>query len=97
MYTCTMTADDWDLYCGIDGTEEVAAILSKALTEEVNKVFDLGKNVKLDHYYYAEQIRDKMYELMEKYAEFGAGDTEPECALVEELEKVFKLKRTLTR
>ena len=40
--------------------------------------------------YYCERC-DEMYEIMRRHSDAGACDTEPECALVDELEKVFGL------
>lgn len=103
-YTCTLDANGWQLY-SYDGYEHQrrakrrAASLSKRLTKLVAKAkAKLIANPLLSERKLGEQVRDEMYKLMSKYADDGARDTEPECVLVEELERAFGLDRwTLER
>jgi hypothetical protein len=96
-YTCTMDADAWGLY-SFDGYEHLRRAkrrglsLSKRLTRLVVAAkAKLTKSPMLSEQKLAEKIRDTMYVLMNKYADDGARDTEPEGALVCELERAFEL------
>jgi len=91
-YTCTLTADGWQLYA-MKGAKAVAADLSGTLTVRVREAkAQLAKEPCLSKRKLAKQIRDKMYETMSRVYKFGARDTEPECVLVSELETAFGLK-----
>jgi hypothetical protein len=96
-FTCTMDADGWALY-SFDGYENLrrskrrGLSLSKRLTKLVRAAkLKLVAEPRLSEQKLAEQIRDQMYKLMNKYADDGARDTEPEGVLVVALERAFGL------
>jgi len=41
----------------------------------------------------AKSVRDKVYKVMDEYGDCGAGDTEPECALVEAIESALAMRK----
>jgi hypothetical protein len=100
-YRCRLTNEGWQMYTYSweDGAAKERArskrrgeSLSRRLTKLVNGAMDrLQANPELSERKLAEGIRDKMYKLMSKYADDGAMDTEPQCVLVEELERAFGL------
>lgn len=75
---------DWQLYSTHKGVQEVAALL----TQQLEFWYKKGLPPK--------DLRDKMYEIMNEYIEFGARDTEPEQALVDAINILFK-QNSLTR
>lgn len=92
-YTCTLTADGWQLYSTMKGAKAVAADLSGTLTVKVREAkARLAKEPCLSERKLAQQIRDEMYETMSRVSKFGARDSEPEGALVSELETAFGLE-----
>ena len=91
-YKCKLTADEWSLYSSMRGVKAVAADLSGTLTVKVREAkAKLKAEPCLSERKLAKKVRDEMYEEMERVADFGACDTEPECALVSELEQAFGL------
>jgi hypothetical protein len=97
-YVCSLDAGGWQLY-SYDGYEHLRRAkrrgesLSKRLTKLVNEAkAELAKNRLLSEEKLAASVRDKMYALMNKYADDGASDTEPQCVLVVELERAFGLE-----
>jgi len=91
-YTCTLTADGWQLYSTMRGVKAIAADLSGTLTTKVRAAkAKIAAEPCLSERKLAEQIRDEMYWDMSKVSKFGARDTEPECSLVNELEIAFGL------
>ena len=102
-YTCTLTASDWQLYTYSDDEEmskerarskRRGESLSKRLTKLVTKAqAELAENPAFSEHKLAVRVRDAMHKLMDKYADDGAQDTEPQCVLVDELEGVFGLDK----
>lgn len=91
-YTCTLDADGWQLYTDKKGAKAVAADLSGTLTVKVREAkAKLKAEPCLSERKLAKRIRDEMYEVMSKVSKWGARDTEPECALLAELEEAFGL------
>lgn len=91
-YTCNLTARGWQLYSDMKGSEVAADVLSAALSHEVNEARRaLRDEPCLSERKLAAKVRDRMNELLNKYAKFGAADTEPSCVLVAELERAFGL------
>ncbi len=92
MYLCTLTADGWQLYtCSKNCTAAVEAINS-ALTTEVRAALELLKAEPcLSEARLARQIRDRVYLVMDRYVDLGARDSEPEGALVAEIERALGL------
>ena len=73
----------WELYSTMRGVRAVSATLDKEL--EKAKLLAPEKP-SLER---AKIARKHMYKVMEKYAKFGAADTEPEWHLVDALNKHF--------
>ena len=97
VYTCTLTAEGWQMY-SYEGYEHRARSnrRGKSLSKRLTKLVALAKeklreNRLLSERKLAEDVRDKMYRLMNQYADDGAMDTEPQCVLVSELERAFGL------
>jgi hypothetical protein len=91
-YTCTLTADGWQLYSDMKGATAVAADLSGTLTVKVREAkAKLKAEPMLSEQKLAESVRDAMYDVMERVSKWGAIDTEPCCVLVAELEDAFGL------
>jgi hypothetical protein len=101
-YECKLTASGWQLYTyeWEDGEAKERAkskrrglSLSKRLTKLVRKAKErLKAEPMLSEAKLAAEVRDQMYDLMGKYADSGASDTEPQCVLVSELERAFELE-----
>lgn len=92
-YTCTLTADEWQLYSTMKGAKAVAADLSGTLTKLVREAKERLRNEPLlGEEKLAAHVRNEMYKHMNRASKFGARDTEPECALVSELERAFGLE-----
>jgi hypothetical protein len=96
-YTCDLTASGWQLY-SYEGYEHLrrAKRRGKSLSARLTKLVaeaktELAANPMLSQTKLAARIRDEMYKLMSKYSDDGAMDTEPQCALVTELEQAFGL------
>lgn len=98
-YTCNLSVDGWQMYSFEDyehlaRAKRRAASLSKRLTKLVRKAkADLADNPCLSESKLAVRVRDEMHKLMDKYGDDGAQDTEPQCVLVEELERAFGLDK----
>lgn len=91
-YTCKFDANRWQLYSTMRGVQAVAADLSGSLTVHVRKAMaDLMADSRLSERKLAESVRDTMYTHLAGAAKFGASDSEPQCVLVAELERVFAL------
>jgi len=85
-----LTAEDWQLYTDMLGCE----IVARAMTDELNRLLKIAKyeiieNDK-DQTLAAKEVRDEMLRFMEKYAKYGARDTEPEWALVDAINRALK-------
>jgi len=101
-YECTLDVSDWQLYSyeWDDGeakkraeSKRRAVSLSKRLTKLVGKAQErLKAEPALSERKLAEGVRDEMYKLMDKYADSGASDSEPQGVLVSELEEAFDLE-----
>lgn len=102
-YACTLDVGGWQIYSyDYDGDDTAAdrarvkrraASLSKRLTKLVHAARKrLAENPQLSERKLAVEVRDKMHKLMNKYADDGAQDTEPQCVLVAELEQAFGLE-----
>lgn len=92
------TADAWELYSSEAGADEAAKKLGDTLHEKVSAVLAEPSNSMHARAAAAERIRDEMYVLMRGYSKLGARDTEPECILLDVLERVLDLdKGTLDR
>lgn len=101
-YECKLSASGWQLYTyeWEDGEAKNRAqskrrgqSLSKRLTKLVAKAkARLEASPMLSEAKLAAGVRDKMYELMSKYSDSGARDSEPEGVLVCELEQAFDLE-----
>jgi hypothetical protein len=96
-YECRRDADGWQMY-SYEGYEHLrrakrrGVSLSKRLTKLVNAAkAKLAVNPDLSERKLAVGVRDAMHKLMDKYADDGAQDTEPQCVLVAELECAFGL------
>jgi hypothetical protein len=102
-YVCSLTNEGWQMYTyeWEDGVSKERArskrrglSLSKRLTKLVEAAkAKLAANPLLSEHKLAESVRDEMHKLMNKYADDGAMDTEPQCVLVAELERAFGLDR----
>jgi len=99
-YVCKLTADGWQLYSfdaeeienGKPDSASVARTLSMHLSHKVTEAKRaLRSEPCLSEKKLARRIRDEMYTLMDKYSDAGASDTEPQCVLVNELERAFGL------
>lgn len=91
-YTCSRDADGWQLY-SMKGARSVAAGLSELLTAKVRaaKVRLAGEPC-LSGRKLALQIQKEMLEAMSKVDDYGARDTEPCWALVDELRCAFGIE-----
>ena len=67
---------EWQLYSTVRGV----GLISNILTKKLQKLAAIETNPFI--------IRDKMFEVMTKYRKWGARDTEPECVVCEEIEKL---------
>lgn len=103
-YTCALDVSGWQLYSyDWDGDDKAAdrkrvkrraASLSKRMTKLVRAAMGrLAENPQLSERKLAIEVRNKMHKLMDKYDDDGAMDTEPQCALVSELEQAFGLEQ----
>lgn len=91
-YVCRLDHDGWQLYDEMDGVQDIAAGLSAELTRLVREAQErLLREPQLSEHKLAESIRDTMYRIMRSAASYGACDTEPTCALVDELESALGL------
>ena len=99
-YNCNLDANGWQLYSfdadeiadGKPDSDAVAKTLSEELTNRVRAARKrLSEESCISELKLAKKIRDEMYEIMDKYSDAGACDTEPQCALVSELEAAFGL------
>lgn len=68
---------NWELYCGMDGVDEVAQKLNRTFEEAVAKG--------LDRY----GVYDAVDKVMCENASFGAADSEPDRHLEDLLDRVF--------
>ncbi|MFC1745762.1 hypothetical protein ACFL35_17350 [Candidatus Riflebacteria bacterium] len=83
---------DWQLYNSMRGSAEVNKKLTQALKAKIAAAKkDIKKN-RRDPLWHARRIRCEMFAVMEKYAIFGAWDSEPSIVLVEEIEKRLGLE-----
>lgn len=71
------TAEDWQLYCDQEESEEVAEKLNKRLEFLVNNGFS------------AEDVHRNMWRMMNEYSNFGASDSEPIRFLNNILNKIY--------
>lgn len=72
-----MTAQEWQLYCSMDGIDAIADQINRGVEEAVNS----SSNTK--------EALAKIFEVLAKYSKFGAYDTEP-CGVAEYLvEKIY--------
>ena len=85
-----MTAGDWQIYQSMQGSGIAASILTRLLEKQIRKAkekiaegYDASKQ--------AIAVRDRMLFTMTKLRKYGARDTEPECVLVETIEKELNL------
>ena len=94
-YVCKLDSDGWQLYSdepGSTASADAARIMSELLTELVaNAKAQLKVTPALSERKLAINIRDAMYDLMDKFDNEGARDSEPEGVLVAELERAFDL------
>ena len=91
-YICSLDAEGWQSYDMEKGSKSAAADLSGTLTGLVREAkAKLKAEPCLSEHKLAEQIRDEMYEHMNRVASMGFADTEPCCVLVSELEEAFTL------
>ena len=91
-YNCNLNSDGWQLYNGPEG-DQAAEVLSTALTAKVKASLQMLEDQPLfSASKLAVKVRDEMYQLMNQFINEGARDTEPECVLVDELERAFKLE-----
>jgi hypothetical protein len=82
-------AADWQMYDPLDGAEMAATKLGATLRVKLTAArLDEDCNLAV-----AARIRDEMYLEMARFSKFGASDTEPECVLVDAIEKAFGLER----
>ena len=89
-YKCDLNASGWQLYSTQAGADDAAKVLSDGFNKYVaaQREIDDGRG---DHAR-AQIVQREMYTLMKKYYDFGAGDTEPECVLCDQLERAFGLE-----
>jgi hypothetical protein len=73
----TLTADQWDLYTRSRDCSEAAEALNKTLEESINDGLS------------REEVVLMMDQVMVKYANYGAWDTEPRWVLEQILDEVF--------
>ena len=85
-----MTAGDWQIYQSMQGSGIAASILTRLLEKQIRKAkekiaegYDASKQ--------AIAVRDRMLFTMTKLRKYGARNTEPECVLVETIEKELNL------
>lgn len=95
-----MSARDWQLYTTMAGVGAAARSLSGRLATAVKRAFlQLEKEPMLSEQKLAQAIFDDFYGKrgavmdQEKYAKYGAGDTEPRGALMDALEDAFGFER----
>lgn len=69
---------DWDLYASKPGANSVAIILNNSLNHLLENEI-LSKS----------DVYNKMIDVMMKYAEYGAADTEPRAQLCFVLDEIF--------
>lgn len=79
--TIPSTARDWQLYTTMKGVGAAA----KALTDTLTTALRLGES-RVD-------IENAMIEVMRKYEDFGADDTEPRWVLANTLNAILGTKR----
>lgn len=84
---------NWDLFRSNPGWQAAELALSEALKREVRAAY-AEDAVGLER---AQQIRDRMYLLMDTYTSLGARDTEPELALVNALAKYMPFAASIRR
>lgn len=80
------TAADWQLYDN-PGADEAARAISAALEHELAAAAGSPANMATAAY-----VRDRVYAVMDRYEDLGARDTEPECVLVQAIERALELE-----
>ena len=90
-YKCELDARGWQLYASsMDCTPAVIG-MNNAMNEHINSAFKLlATNELLSEQKVAQQVVYDMKKVLRKYMDYGAGDSEPECALCYEVEHAFK-------
>jgi hypothetical protein len=87
-FSVPKTASEWQLYT----SDPKSGAAAQALGERLEQLLRIAlAHSSVDLHARAKQVRDKMYEEMDKYQNLGATDTEPECVLVETIERVLGL------
>ena len=90
-----MNGGDWELFTNSEKLHKQCEIAALHMSHCLHERIELGKeHIKVQHtdpIYIAKKIRDEMYEIMGKYSHLGARDTEPECVLVDIIEREFVL------
>lgn len=84
------TASEWELYASKNGADEAAHVIHRELAQRLRE-FDITHSTDAERSAFAIQTRDEMLQVMNKYSDFGARDTEPECVLCTVLERYFQL------
>jgi len=91
-YACTLSAEDWQLYTASKDCSKAAAAINAEMTRLVQDAqAKLADDPCLSERKLAERVRDEMHVVLDRYSKFGACDTEPQCALVAEIERALGL------
>lgn len=81
------TPEEWELY-GLEGAPAAALEIGNLLLEKLTKAHAENQS----NLQTAVRIRDEMYGEMTRFEKLGARDTEPECVLVDTIEKALGLE-----
>jgi len=81
----------WDIYTSEKGAGRVARGLTALFITLVNKALKQHNEKHIDRVHLAREIWKKMNVMMEKYSDYGATDTEPQCDLAHYLRQYLKV------